>query len=153
VIQTPQGERYTRDGHFSLDNNGQIVTSNGQPLLGDGGAITVTSDDGDVQVGADGTVSGRTGQMSKLRIVDFANPRLLHKEGANLYSAPPGQPPQAAENVQIAQGMLESSNVAPVIEISHMIEVMRAYEATASLSASQEQLLREAIDKLGQMPN
>ncbi len=152
VIQTPQGERYTRDGHFSLDNNGQIVNSNGQPLLGDGGAITVTPDDGDIQFGADGTVSGRTGQMARLRVVDFANPRLLVKEGANLYSAPQGQPPIAATNPQVAQGMLESSNVAPVIEISHMIEVMRAYEATASLTKSQEDLLRQAIERLGQTP-
>ena len=49
--------------------------------------------------------------------------------------------------------MLESSNVQPVIEISNMIEVMRAYQATASLSQSQEDLMRQAIDKLGAMPN
>jgi flagellar basal-body rod protein FlgF len=153
VIQTPQGERYTRDGHFSLDQNGQIVNSGGQPLLGDGGAITVTPDDGDIQFGPDGTLSGKTGQLAKLRIVDFANPRLLRKEGANLYAAPPGLPPVAATEAQVAQGMLESSNVAPVIEISHMIEVMRAYEATASLSRSQEELLRQAIERLGQTPN
>lgn len=152
VIQTPQGERYTRDGHFSLDQNGQVVTSNGHAVMGDGGAITVTPDDGNIQFGADGTVSGRTGQLGKLRVVDFANPRLLVKEGANLYSAPPGQPATAAQGVQVAQGMLEGSNVAPVIEISHMIEVMRAYEATASLTKSQEDLLRQAIDRLGQTP-
>jgi flagellar basal-body rod protein FlgF len=145
VIQTPQGERYTRDGHFSLDNNGLIVNSNGQP-------VTVTPDDGNIQFGVDGTISGRTGQLGRLRIVDFANPRLLTKEGANLYATPPGQPAIAAPNAQVAQGMLESSNVAPVIEISHMIEVMRAYEATASLSKSQEDLLRQAIERLGQTP-
>jgi flagellar basal-body rod protein FlgF len=49
--------------------------------------------------------------------------------------------------------MLESSNVQPVIEISHMIEVMRAYEATANLSKSQEDMMRQAIEKLGQMPS
>src|SRR5258708_687194 len=73
AIQTPQGERYTRDGHFSLDNNGQLVNSNGYPLMGDGGPVTVTPDDGDVQIGADGTVSGKTGQLAKLRVVDFPN--------------------------------------------------------------------------------
>ena len=49
--------------------------------------------------------------------------------------------------------MLEGSNVQPVIEISKMIEVMRSYEATATLSQSQEDLMRQAIDKLGAMPN
>jgi len=153
VIQTPQGERYTRDGHFSLDANGQIVTSNGQPLQGDGGAITITASDGDVQVGPDGTISGKTGQIGKLKIVDFANERTLTKEGANLYSTTPAQPPVAAAKPQVVQGMLESSNVAPVVEISHMIEVMRAYEATATLTSSQEQMMSQAIDKLGTMPN
>ena len=157
AIQTPQGERYTRDGHFTLDNNGQIVTSAGQPLLGDGGAITITPDDSDVQFGPDGTISstvnGRGNQVGKLRIVGFPNERLLQKEGANLYSAPPSQVHVAAPDASVAQGMLEGSNVAPVIEISHMIEVMRAYEATASLTSSQEELLRNAIDKLGQQPN
>ncbi|HEX4270053.1 MAG TPA: flagellar basal-body rod protein FlgF [Rhizomicrobium sp.] len=157
VIQTPQGERYTRDGHFSLNQDGVVVTANGQPLLGDGGAVTITPDDSNVQFGPDGTISstvnGLGNQVGKLRIVDFPNERLLNKQGANLYAAPPGQTPATAENATVAQGMLEGSNVAPVIEISHMIEVMRAYEATASLSSSQEELLRNAIDKLGQMPN
>jgi flagellar basal-body rod protein FlgF len=53
----------------------------------------------------------------------------------------------------VRQGALEASNVQPIIEISHMIEVMRAYEATASLSKSQEDLMRQAINQLGQMPN
>ncbi len=58
-----------------------------------------------------------------------------------------------AADSTIKQGALESSNVQPVLEISHMIEVMRAYQATASLSQSQEDLTRQAIDKLGAMPN
>jgi flagellar basal-body rod protein FlgF len=157
VIQTPQGERYTRDGHFSLNQDGVVVTSGGQPLMGDGGAVTITPDDSNVQFGPDGTISstvnGLGNQIGKLRVVDFPNERLLTKVGGNLYSAPPDQTPATAENASVAQGMLEGSNVAPVIEISHMIEVMRAYEATASLSSSQEELLRNAIDKLGQMPN
>ena len=58
----------------------------------------------------------------------------------------------APDKINLRQGALESSNVQPVIEISHMIEVMRAYEATATLSKSQEDMMRQAIDKLGQMP-
>ena len=49
--------------------------------------------------------------------------------------------------------MLESSNVQPVLEISHMIEVMRAYQATASLSQSQEDMIRQAVNRLGTTPN
>jgi flagellar basal-body rod protein FlgF len=155
VIQTPQGNRYTRNGHFSLDPNGQLVTSDGQPVLGDGGAITITPDDQNVHVGVDGTISstvnGLSSQIAKLQVVDFADDRALIKQGGNLYSTT--QAPTTATNATVGQGMLESSNVQPVLEISHMLEVMRAYQATASLSQSQEDLIRQSIDRLGQMPS
>jgi flagellar basal-body rod protein FlgF len=150
AVQTPNGERYTRNGHFTLDNSGQIVTSNGDPVQGDGGAITITPDDGDVHIAQDGTVSGKNGQIGKIRVVDFANPRALVKEGASLYAAD-GQSPITADNFSLQSGMLETSNVEPVIEISHMIEVMRAYQATATMTQTQEDLMRQAIDKLGSL--
>jgi flagellar basal-body rod protein FlgF len=150
AIQTTQGLRYTRDGHFSLNAEGQLVNEDGQALQGEGGAITITPDDGDVQISPDGTVSGKTGQIAKVRLVNFADEHALVKEGANLYSTT--QVAGTADG-SIRQGALESSNVQPVIEISHMVEVMRAYEATATLSKSQEDLMRQAIDKLGAMPN
>ena len=141
AVQTPAGMRYTRDGHFSLDAAGQIVTSDGHIVQGDGGAITITPDDGDIQIAPDGTVSGKTGQLARLRVVEFANDRALMKEGANLYATD-----QAANTV--AAPTLRQ----PVLEISRMIEVMRAYEATATLSKSHEDLKRQAIEKLGRMP-
>jgi len=154
-VQTPTGMRYTRDGHFSLNNDGNLVTSQGYAVQGDGGAITVAPTDGEVIVAPDGTVSsvlhGVTNLLGKLKIVDFANGAALTKQGSNLYSTL--QTPITPPNVNVRQGALEASNVQPVIEISHMIEVMRAYEATASLSKSQEDLMRQAIDKLGQMPS
>jgi len=73
------------------------------------------------------------------------------QHGANVYSTT--QIPTTSTNVNMRQGALEASNVQPVIEISHMIEVMRAYEATASLSKSEEDMMRQAIDRLGQMPS
>jgi flagellar basal-body rod protein FlgF len=152
AVQTPNGERYTRNGHFGLDASGQIVTSNGDVVQGDGGAITITPNDGEIHIAEDGTVSGTNGNIGKIRIVDFSNPRALIKEGASLYAAN-GQLPATASDFTVQSGMLESSNVSPVVEISHMIEVMRAYQATASLTQTQEDLMRQAIDKLGTMPS
>jgi len=151
VVQTANGDRYTRDGHFTLNETGQLVTSNGDAVQGDGGPITITPDDGDIHIAADGTVSGKTGQIGRLRVVDFENPRLLAKEGASLYAT--DQPPITADNFKLQSGMLESSNVQPVLEIAHMIEVMRAYQATATLSQSQEDLMRRAIQELGGIQN
>ena len=86
-----------------------------------------------------------------MQLVDFADDHVLQDEGANLYSTT--QTSVTAGVGTISQGALETSNVQPVLEISHMIEVMRAYQATASLSQSQEDLTRQAINKLGAMPN
>jgi flagellar basal-body rod protein FlgF len=154
AVQTPSGMRYTRDGHFTLDANGQVVTGDGYALQGDGGAITITPDDQNIQFGRDGTISstvnGISNQIGKLQISDFANDAALNRQGGSLYST--SQSPTVATDSTIKQGALESSNVQPVLEISHMIEVMRAYQATASLNQSQEDLTRQAIDKLGAMP-
>jgi flagellar basal-body rod protein FlgF len=154
-VQTPQGMRYTRDGHFSLDASGNMVTSEGYQVQGDGGAITITPNDGDINIAPDGTISsvvrGVGNQLAKLKVVDFADPMAMTKQGANLYSTT--QTATTPDKVSLQQGALEGSNVQPVVEISHMIEVMRAYEATATLSKSQEDMMKSAIDKLGATPN
>jgi len=150
-IQTATGSRYTRDGHFALDAEGRLVTASGDAVMGDGGELTITPDDGDVHIAADGTVSGRLGQLGKLKVVDFADDRALTKEGANLYTTT--QTAEPVDNANIEQGTIETSNVQPVVEISHMLEVLRAYQATASLTQSQEDLMRQAIDKLGSVQN
>jgi flagellar basal-body rod protein FlgF len=147
AVQTAGGERYTRNGHFTLNADGIIVTEDGDPLLGDGGPITIATDDGDITFGKDGTVSGKQGQIAKVRLVDFANERAMTKEGASLYST--SQSATQATGAALSQGMLESSNVQPVLEISRMIEVMRSYEATATLSKNADDMKRQAIQKLG----
>jgi flagellar basal-body rod protein FlgF len=151
VVSTPNGDRYTRNGHFSLDAGGQLTDESGNTISGDGGAITITPDDGQVTIAEDGTVSGKQGQIGKLRLVSFENERAMKKEGASLYST--DESPVPGTDFKLTQGMIETSNVQPVIEISHMIEVMRAYQATATLSQTQEDLMRQAVDKLGSMPN
>lgn len=146
-IQTANGSRYTRNGHFALDAGGRLVTSSGDPVIGDGGEITVSPDDGDIHIAEDGTVSGKLGQLGKLKLVDFANESALVKEGASLYSTDQNAEPVTGS--KILQGTIEASNVQPVIEISHMLEVMRSYQATANLTQSQEDLMRRTIDRLG----
>jgi flagellar basal-body rod protein FlgF len=151
VVQTANGQRYTRNGHFSLDPSGQVVDDAGDALQGDGGAVTINTDDGDIHIGADGTLSGKNGQIGKVRVASFANEAALAKDGASLYSAT--ETPTTAAGVEIRQGTLEESNVQPVVEISRMVDVMRAYQATATMTKSQEDLLRQAIDKLGSTPS
>jgi flagellar basal-body rod protein FlgF len=151
TVKTAGGNRYTRDGHFTLDGNGRVVTEQGDALQGDGGDITVTNDDGDVHIAQDGTITGARGQLGQIKLADFANDSALQKEGASLYST--DQTPATVATPQIQQGSLEESNVKPVIEISHMLDVLRNYQTTANLMQTQEDLMRNAIDKLGAAPN
>jgi len=155
AVQTPAGLRYTRDGHFSLDGSGNLVTSQGYQVQGDGGAITIAPTDGDINIAPDGMISsvvrGVGNQLGKIKVVDFADNSLLTKQGSSLYST--GQTPNTPATVNIRQGALEASNVQPVIEISKMLEVQRAYEATANLSKSEEDMMSQAIQRLGQSPN
>jgi flagellar basal-body rod protein FlgF len=152
AIQTATGEEYTRNGHFTLDQNGRLSTEGGDEVETQGGALSITPQDGDVTVTSDGTVSatinGTQNQIGKLKVVDFANDAALQKVGDSLYSTT--QTANSNAKATVVQGMLESSNVQPVIEISNMIEIMRSYQATAELSQTQQSQDMASIDKLAQ---
>ena len=93
AVQTPQGERYTRNGAFELNAQGQIVTSDGYPVLGEGGPIQIGQQETGLGLGPDGTVSTNQGTRGRLRLVTFANPQGLTNAGSNLYSSnTPAQP-------------------------------------------------------------
>ena len=116
-MQTPAGERYTRDGGFQINNQGQLVTAGGNPVLGTSGPIVFQPTDKQINIAADGNVTvlegtGRTDSVrGKLRIASFADPQKLVKEGSNLYSAGPGSAAQPDTTSRVRQGFIEKSNV------------------------------------------
>lgn len=150
VIETENGERYTRNGHFKLNASGELVTSSGQRVLGESGPITFTAEDIKISISKDGTISSSEGEKGKLRIVAFANEAQLKKTGGNLFSSEAA--PIAAEKYSLAQGVIERSNVKPVVEMTRMIEVMRSYTSTARLLQNLSELQRRAIERLGEAP-
>jgi flagellar basal-body rod protein FlgF len=152
VVQTPDGERYTRNGHFELDDQGRVVTQEGFQLQSDGGAITLQTQDGDLRVSSDGTLSTNVQLLGKLRVVNFQNERALKKVGATLYDAG-AQNADPVTGARVQQGMMERSNVQAVVEIARMMEILRAYQASSELTKSGEDLLKQAIEKLGAVPN
>jgi len=152
VVQTANGEVYTRNGHFTLDQNGNLTTGAGDQVETLSGPLNLSPQDLDVTVAGDGTVSatinGTQAQLGQLKIVDFANDAALQKQGNSYYTTTQSTAPATAK---IEQGMIEGSNVQPVVEISHMIEIMRSYQTTANLSQSQETMQTQALDKLAQV--
>ena len=110
AVQTPAGERYTRDGGLQINNLGQLVTAGGNPVMGISGPIVFQPTDKQINIAADGNVTvlegtGRTNSVrGKLRLVSFADAQKLVKEGSNLYSAGQGRRP-ARHHIKGAPGL------------------------------------------------
>ena len=148
VVRTQAGERYTRDGHLKLDATGRIVTSDGDTVMSDGGEITIPQGETSIKIAQDGTVSTGQGIAGKLRVVSFP-PAAMQKEGKNLYSADAS--PTPATNARVLQGMVERSNVEAVTEMTKMIEVMRAYQHSSETLNATDDLIRRAVQRLGEV--
>jgi flagellar basal-body rod protein FlgF len=162
VVQTPRGERYTRNGAFQLNASGKLVTNEGYEVQGDGGAIQFQNNDGKIEIAEDGTVRVHEGAdnrsdalRGKLQIVRFDQPGRLQKDGSSMFLAPAGMPPQtpqAPQRWRVVQGGLEQSNVRGVIEMSRMIEITRTYTQIAGMLQQHSDMRRNAIDKLSEVP-
>lgn len=159
VIRTPQGERYTRNGALQINPQGELVTSEGYQVLGDGGPIAFQTQDTGITIDPEGTVSVKDAANStiaivrgQLRVVSFAQPQRLQKEGGSTFSAPAGMAATPSTKFKVVQGALEKSNVRPIIEMSHMIEVSRSYQTIANLIQSRGDLDKSAIQQLADVP-
>jgi flagellar basal-body rod protein FlgF len=158
VVQTPGGERYTRNGSMQISATGQLVTSDGNPVLGEGGPIALQPNDRQISISHDGTVSVREGNSKvdsvrgKLRLVTFDNPQQLQKDGSSTFNAADGVTPQATAKAGVVQGAVEKSNVRGVVEMSRMIEITRSYTQIANLLQQQNDLGTTALDKLAEVP-
>lgn len=152
VLEGPEGELFTRNGHFSINDDRQIVTSEGLPLLTEDGPITITAGDTDIVISKDGTINTSLGAKGRLRVVEFEDEKALQKLAAGVYSAE-DQDFEPAGDYRINQGALEGSNVNSIKEITSMIAVTRAYTSAAQILDNTNNLRRSAIEKLGQAPN
>ena len=150
-ITTPAGERYTRDGRFELDAQGRIVTATGQPLQGDGGDIVLDPAKGEPKIATDGTVSQQGQTVAKVAVANFTSLSALAKDGDGLYRNVSNVQPQASDTAKVLQGMLESSNVEPMIQMTRLIEVSRAYETITHQVSNLADLASEAVSRLGKV--
>jgi len=148
AVETGEGQRYTRHGVFQLNNQGQLVTSQGNPLLGAGGApITVPPNASNIIVARDGTISADALEIGRIEVFTFENPAALSKIGNSLYEAK-GQEPQATRDSDVVQGMVEGSNVNGVAEMTRMIDTVRGYQAASKLADEEHRRILDAIDTL-----
>jgi flagellar basal-body rod protein FlgF len=149
-VETPQGERYTRRGSLTINNEGILVTQEGYPVLqSDNQVITLQPNDIDIKISANGAVRvGDTGLLrGDIHIVDFANPQKLKRLEGGLYEADASEPPeeQPENPAKVLQGYLEQSNVSPVTELTNLININRSVSGVTGFMADMHDLTRRAI--------
>jgi flagellar basal-body rod protein FlgF/flagellar basal-body rod protein FlgG len=124
-IQTANGPVYTRNGNFQVSAQGQLMTSQGDPVMGDQGVIRIIG--GPVTVSADGTISVKGAVAGKIKLVEFPPRTAMESVGKTYYSAPKNTGTPAKQSTMV-QGSLESSNVNPVAGAVELVAVQRYAE-------------------------
>jgi len=155
VVSTAKGDVYTRNGAFTLDASGQIVTASGDPVQGDGGPITLDPKNGEPVISKDGivtqSVDGQATRVGKINVVRIPNMSDLSKNGDGTYSLTSNAQPVPATDAVVNQGFLEASNVNPMKEITHLIQINRAYQNLANILQQNASLSSSAVQRLGKV--
>jgi flagellar basal-body rod protein FlgF len=159
-VQGPGGaERYTRNGSLQINAQGQLVTNEGMAVIGENGPIVFQPTDRNIMISKDGRVSVNEGQdiktesfRGKIRLVRFARPHDLIKEGSSTFRAPVGLAAEPIVTPNIMQGSVEKSNVSGIVEMSRLTDITRTYTQIATLLQQQGDMRRNAIQQLADVP-
>ncbi len=149
-VETAAGVRFTRDGRLKLDTQGQLVSLDGDPVLGDGERpIVLPPNGGTVTIGQDGTVATAQGNVGHLAVVNFDQLQGLSVEEEGRYNT--DQTPNPATDTKIMQGMIEESNVQPVLEITRLMSASRAGTQAKTFQDNESERHKNAIDRLAKV--
>jgi flagellar basal-body rod protein FlgG len=156
VVNTPEGQRYTRNGNFHLDSNRRLVTANGHPVLGGADLKNkgqpITLPEGDVQISESGQITVDGVISANLRIVSFNQPSELKVIGNSLYQAPNGLTEIPPDDPAVAQRFLEKSNVNVMTSIAEMISLMRSFEMMTQTARSfSKDIDQRLINEIGRV--
>ncbi|RVV96861.1 flagellar basal-body rod protein FlgF [Mesobaculum littorinae] len=148
-------QSFGRDGSFSIDAQGNLVTQSGAQVLDPaGGAIAIPPDAaGGVQISRDGTITdAQGGVMGQVGVFDLPDLQAYTRIGAGQFIAPDGgAAPLPARDTEMVQGALEQSNVEPVVEMTRMMDIQRAYERAVKLMDGEDDLRRDMLRRLGRI--
>ena len=148
VMQTPDGERYTKSGAFYIDDLGFLVDGEGNFLLGENGPIYV----GGLNFSVDTTGGVRVEEelVDTIRVASFADNGSLRKQGSNLYFSL--EAPQAAANpYSVMQGYLETSNVDIGREMVDMLSIYRTYETNQRMLSMIDETVGKAVNEIARL--
>lgn len=149
-VKTTSGVVYTRDGSFQVSAKGQLVTGAGDLVLGEAGPVTILP--GPVSISSDGTISSNGAVSGKLKIVEFPAGTQIESMGGNYYSAPAGTA-QTATTSDVRQGVLEGSNVNPIMAMVQLVTLQRADEmmqrALSMFNSEMDKTATQDLPKVG----
>jgi flagellar basal-body rod protein FlgF len=145
-IETEHGAAYTRRGDFGVDAGGRLVTQSGDVVQGTGGALQLST--ASPRIDREGRVFDADKLVGQLKIVQFADPRLLVRQSGGAFRSE--QAPAVADGAKLRQGHLEASNVNTAAEMVKLIETMRHFEATQKVVQGVDEMMERSLRKLGE---
>jgi flagellar basal-body rod protein FlgF/flagellar basal-body rod protein FlgG len=144
-------QRFTKAGHFVVDDEGTLRTTGGLQVMGDGGPIQLPVDSGGaVEISKSGVIRVGEQRVGTLRVVEFENPQQLRRAEGAAFAAD-GADPTEVETPTVLQGFVETSNVNPIAEMTDMIEHFRRFESQQKALRSADSMLQRATRDLGQL--
>jgi flagellar basal-body rod protein FlgG len=147
-VQTSKGIKYSKDGSFTLNKDQFLVNQRGDTVLGQGGPIQITGNK--VSISTDGSVVVDDAPLDRILVVDFKHPQLLTKEGSSYFTYKgEEQDISTAENVNILQGYIETSNVNPTEEMIKMLETFRVFESAQKAIQSLDEITGKMVNDQG----
>ena len=148
VVQSPNGLQYTRKGSFSINDQGQLSTADGWPVMGQGGPITI--DGSRLVINDQGQIFVDDNQVGTLQIEDFAKPYDLQKVGDTLF-VPANDRGRSvpAEDYRIAQGSVELSNVEAIRTMTEIIETLRVFESYQRVMRAADDATAKTVNEVG----
>jgi len=148
VVSTPEGERFTRDGAFRLDAEGNLGTASGHRVQGDGGPLPIPP--GEVQMASDGRILVEGQEVGTLRVVAFEDPGAMIPAGHGLLDSPRDMPAQDVDPAQrrLVVGHLEGSNANPITELVNLITAQRLFESNQRVLTTTDESLRRTVNDI-----
>lgn len=146
-VETSQGERLTRAGHFATNAAGEMVNPDGHRLLDIGGApVFAPPDTGPIAIARDGTISANGQPLGQIGLLRPEDPSQLRRATGVLHEAT--GPLVPVTDAALFQGFLEDSNVNPMTEMARLIEVQRAYESGQKFLDREDERIRNVVQTL-----
>jgi len=152
TVQSPRGALYTRSGNFQLAADGKLVTADGYPVLGNGGAALTLNGSRPIEISSDGTVSQEGTVIGKLQVVDFTSEGALSKQGNNYFRpSGPAVQPSPAGGAAVQQGRLEASNSGTAEAAVRLVSIMRQFEMLQKAMSLGNDMSRQAIEQVAKV--